>query len=195
MPPQFFFQLLQLIFILDGAGWTQLTDPVVDLGQFLGQAEKRAVSFHLPFRLFQFRPYRQIARLRLAADADVPQVLRSMPGMILTRTSAVALAALAKVHRNGATAEIPQILHLAEQVLPAQLQILQRLIHSASCLNDVTHSDYQSKKRGTQLRPTNLAHTHRRLRPCAQTRQCASATVNTTPDARLANYLRNRRPP
>ena len=79
MPPQFFFQLLQFIFILDGAGRTQLTDAIVDLGQFLGQAQKCAVSFHLPFRLLQFRTHRQISRLRLAADADVPQILRSVP--------------------------------------------------------------------------------------------------------------------
>ena len=124
-----FFQLRQLIFILDGAGWTQLTDPVVDLGQFLGQAEKRAVSFHLPFRLLQFRTHRQISRLRLAGDADVPQILRSVTRMILTRTSAVALAALAIVYGNGATTEIAKILHLAEQFLPAQLQVLQGFIH------------------------------------------------------------------
>src|SRR5580704_1177793 len=109
MPPQFFFQLLQLIFIHDDAGWTQLTDPVVDLGQFLGQAEKHAVSFHLPFGFLQFRTDRQISRLRLAADADVPQILRSVPRMILTRTSAVALAALAIVYGNGATTEIAKI--------------------------------------------------------------------------------------
>src|ERR1700694_915415 len=159
MPPQFFFQLLQLIFILDGADGTQLTDPVVDLGQFLGQAEKHAVSFHLPFRLLQFRTYRQISRPRLTVDADVPQILRSVPRMILTRTSAVALAALAIVHGNGATAEIAEVFHLAEQLLPAQLQVLQRFIHRASCLNDVTHSDYRAKKEKAQLRPTNLAHT------------------------------------
>jgi|SRR5580704_5411897 hypothetical protein len=106
MPPQFFFQLLQFIFILNGPGWTQLTDPVIDLGQFLGQAEKCAVSFHLAFRLLQFRTHRQISCLRLAADADVPQILRSVPRMILTRTSTVALAALAIVHGNGAAAEI-----------------------------------------------------------------------------------------
>src|SRR6202171_1929386 len=155
MPPQFFFQLLQLIFILDGADGTQLTDPVVDLGQFLGQAEKHAVSF----RLLQFRTYRQISRPRLTVDADVPRILRSLPRMILTRTSAVALAALAIVHGNGATAEIAEVFHLAEQLLPAQLQVLQRFIHRASCLNDVTHSDYRAKKEKAQLRPTNLAHT------------------------------------
>jgi hypothetical protein len=30
MPPQFFFQLLQLVFILEAANRTQLTDPLVD---------------------------------------------------------------------------------------------------------------------------------------------------------------------
>ncbi len=74
--------------------------------------------------------HRQISRLRLAADADVPQILRSVPRMILTRTSAVALAALAIVYGNGATTEIAKILHLAEQFLPAQLQVLQDPIHS-----------------------------------------------------------------
>jgi hypothetical protein len=79
--------------------------------------------------------------------------------MILTRTSAVALAAFAIVHRNGATAEIAKVLHLAEQLLPAHLQTLKRFIHPASILNDVTHSDYRPKKERAQLRPTNLSHT------------------------------------
>ncbi|HTF23776.1 MAG TPA: hypothetical protein VK937_07625, partial [Candidatus Limnocylindria bacterium] len=48
-----------------------------------------------------------------------------------------------------------------EQVFPAQLQIVQRLVHGASYLNVYTHSDYQPKKRKTQHPPTNLSHTPR----------------------------------
>jgi hypothetical protein len=51
------------------------------------------------------------------------------------------------------------MLHLTEQVLPTQLQILQGLLHGASNLNDYKHSDYRPKKEKTQLPPTNLAHT------------------------------------
>ena len=95
----------------------------------------------------------------LAADVDVPQILRSVPRMILASTDAVAFAALAVVHGNGASAEIAEMLHLTEQVLPTQLQILQGLLHGASNLNDYKHSDYRPKKEKTQLPPTNLAHT------------------------------------
>ena len=79
--------------------------------------------------------------------------------MILASTDAVAFAALAVVHGNGASAEIAEMLHLTEQVLPTQLQILQGLLHGASNLNDYKHSDYRPKKEKTQLPPTNLAHT------------------------------------
>ena len=65
-----FFQLLQLVFILDyrlreithealtaydPPDRTQRTDPVVDLDWFLGQADKRVVSVHLFLCLFHFR--------------------------------------------------------------------------------------------------------------------------------------------
>src|SRR5229473_2085407 len=79
--------------------------------------------------------------------------------MILASTEAVAFAALAVVHGNGASAEIAEMLHLTEQVLPTQLQILQGLLHGASNLNDLEHSDYRPKKEKTQLPPTNLTHT------------------------------------
>src|SRR2546428_6462499 len=159
MPPKFFFQLLQVVFILHASHRTQLTDPVIDLDQFLGWADKRVVSFHLLLHLFQFRPQRQVPRLGLAADTDVPQILGSVPRMVLTSTCAVAPTALAVVHGNGATAEIAQVLHLAEQVFSTRLQLLQRLIHSASNLNDYTHSDYRPKKERAQLLPTNLTRT------------------------------------
>src|SRR2546425_12019777 len=81
--------------------------------------------------------------------------------MVLTSTCAVAPTALAVVHGNGATAEIAQVLHLAEQVFSTRPQLLQRLIHSASNLNDYTHSDYRPKKERAQLVPTNLTRTWR----------------------------------
>src|SRR2546426_12782634 len=79
--------------------------------------------------------------------------------MVLTSTCAVAPTALAVVHGNGATAEIAQVLHLAEQVFSTRPQLLQRLIHSASNLNDYKHSDYRPKKERAQLVPTNLTRT------------------------------------
>lgn len=79
--------------------------------------KERVVSFHLPLDLFQFRPQRQIPGLSFAADADVEQVLRSVARVVLARTGAIALAALAVVHGNGAAAEIAEILNLTEQVL------------------------------------------------------------------------------
>jgi hypothetical protein len=114
MPPQFFFQLVQLIFILDASDRTQLTDPVVDLDQFLGQADEGVVSVHLLLDLFQFRPQGQIPRLGLATDANVPQILGSVPRMIFTSTRAIALTALAVVHGNGAASKIAEVLKLTE---------------------------------------------------------------------------------
>src|SRR3989442_138754 len=74
-------------------------------------------------------------------------------------SSAVALTAFAIIHGNEAPAKIAEILDLTEQLFPAQLQIAQWLVHSASYLNVCTHSDYRAKKEKTQLPPTKLAHT------------------------------------
>jgi hypothetical protein len=154
-----FFQLLQLVFIRDGAGGSQLADLIVDFHHLLAQTDKRALSFHFPFHLFQFRSQRQIPRLGLAAHADIPKVLRSVAGVILPGTSAVAFAALAVVRGDGAPAKIAQVLQLAEQATALRLQVLQGLIHDASKLNVYTHSDYRRKKEKMQLPPTNLTHT------------------------------------
>src|SRR5436309_6250227 len=159
IPPQFFFQLLQFVFILDGSGRTQLTDLVVDRYQLLGQAHKRLVPFHFLLHLLQFRPQGQIPCLGLTAYADVPQILGTVPWVALTGTGAVALTAFAIIHGNDAPAKIAEILDLTEQLFPAQLQIAQWLVHSASYLNVGTHSDYRAKKEKTQLPPTKLAHT------------------------------------
>src|SRR6266571_1047228 len=155
----FFFQLLQFVFILDGSGRTQLTDLVVDRYQLLGQAHKRLVPFHFLLHLLQFRPQGQIPCLGLTAYADVPQILGTVPWVALTGTGAVALTAFAIIHGNDAPAKIAEILDLTEQLFPAQLQIAQWLVHSASYLNVCTHSDYRAKKEKTQLPPTKLAHT------------------------------------
>src|SRR5437870_5538436 len=154
-----FFQLLQFVFILDGSGRTQLTDLVVDRYQLLGQAHKRLVPFHFLLHLLQFRPQGQIPCLGLTAYADVPQILGTVPWVALTGTGAVALTAFAIIHGNDAPAKIAEILDLTEQLFPAQLQIAQWLVHSASYLNVCTHSDYRAKKEKTQLPPTKLAHT------------------------------------
>src|SRR5205823_7714678 len=90
----------------------------------------------------------------------VPQILGTVPWVALTGTGAVALTAFAIIHGNDAPAKIAEILDLTEQLFPAQLQIAQWLVHSASYLNVGTHSDYRAKKEKTQLPPTKLAHTH-----------------------------------
>jgi hypothetical protein len=72
--------------------------------------------------------------------------------MILASTDAVAFAALAVVHGNGASAEIAEMLHLTEQVLPTPLQIL-GLLHGASNLNDYKHSDIGPKKKKRNFHP------------------------------------------
>jgi len=95
MPPHFFFNCSNSFSYLDGAGWTQLTDPVVDLGQFLGQAHASD------------DPYAHKAQLLLPH-------LRKFTEM---------------------APEIAKILHLAEPVLPAQLQILAE-IDSQSLLHE-----------------------------------------------------------
>src|SRR5437016_2513863 len=141
-----FFQLLQFVFILDGSGRTQLTDLVVDRYQLLGQAHKRLVPFHFLLHLLQFRPQGQIPCLGLTAYADVPQILGTVPWVALTGTGAVALTAFAIIHGNDAPAKIAEILDLTEQLFPAQLQIAQWLVHSASYLHVCTHSDYRAKK-------------------------------------------------
>src|SRR5437016_5681546 len=97
--------------------------------------------------------------------------------MVLTSTCAVAPTALAVVHGNGATAEIAQVLHLAEQVFSTRLQLQQRLIHSAPNLNDYTHSDYRPKKERAQLLPTNLTRTY-----------AAGARRQTRADGAVSNY-------
>src|SRR5205823_5412460 len=155
----FFFQLRHFVFVIDGSGRTQLTDLVVDRYQLLGQAHKRLVPFHFLLHLLQFRPQGQIPCLGLTAYADVPQILGTVPWVALTGTGAVALTAFAIIHGNDAPAKIAEILDLTEQLFPAQLQIAQWLVHSASYLNVCTHSDYRAKKEKTQLPPTKLAHT------------------------------------
>src|SRR5437870_2573008 len=130
-----FFQLLQFVFILDGSGRTQLTDLVVNRYQLLGQAHERLVPFHFLFHLLQFRSQRQIPSLRLTADADVPQILGTVPWVALTGTGAVALTAFAIIHGNGAPAKIAETIDLTEQLFPAHLQIAQWLVHGASYLN------------------------------------------------------------
>src|SRR5207245_1743660 len=88
-------------------------------------------------------------------------ILGTVPWVALTGTGAVALTAFAIIHGNDAPAKIAEILDLTEQLFPAQLQIAQWLVHSASYLNVCTHSDYRAKKEKTQLPPTKLAHTRR----------------------------------
>src|SRR5437016_14563377 len=154
-----FFQLLQFVFILDGSGRTQLTNLVVDRYQLLGQAHKRLVPFHFLLHLLQFLPQGQIPCLGLTAYADVQQILGTVPWLALTGIGQVALTAFALIHGNDAPAKIAEILDLTEQLFPAQLQIAQWLVHSASYLNVCTHSDYRAKKEKTQLPPTKLAHT------------------------------------
>src|SRR6266700_3215094 len=65
MPPQFFFQLLQFVFILDHGHRTQLTDLAVDLDQLLAQAVELPVLLDLLLYLFQFRSQGQISSLGL----------------------------------------------------------------------------------------------------------------------------------
>lgn len=117
-----FFQLLQLVFILDHRCRTQLADLVVDLDQRLAQAIELTVPLHLLLRLFQFRSQGQIACLGLASYTGIPQVLGSVPAMILLGAGAVALAALPIVHRNGAAAEIAEGLQFPVQLLAAGFQ-------------------------------------------------------------------------
>src|SRR5439155_1518612 len=109
------------------------------------------------------------------AYADVPQILGTVPWVALTGTGAVALTAFAIIHGNDAPAKIAEILDLTEQLFPAQLQIAQWLVHSASYLNVCTHSDYRAKKEKTQLPPTKLAHT--RLQPATPESERASAIL------------------
>jgi hypothetical protein len=99
-----------------------LADLVVDLDQRLAQAIELTVLLHLLLRLFQFRSQAQIACLGLASYTGIPQILRSVPAMILLGTGAVALAALAIVHRNGAAAEIAEGLQFPIQLLAAGFQ-------------------------------------------------------------------------
>ena len=114
-----FFQLLQFILIGEDSRRAQQTDLLVDHDQFLAQAVELTVALHLHLHFFQFRSQGEISRLGLTSNTGIPQVLRSVPGMILLRADAVALAALAKVHRDGAPAEIAEALQTPVQLLAA----------------------------------------------------------------------------
>ena len=103
-----FFQLLEFILIFDHGHRPQLADLVIDLDQFLAQAVELMVSLHLLLHFFEFPSQGQISRLGLASHTGIPQVLWSVPGMIFPSTGAVALAALAIVHRDGAAPEIAE---------------------------------------------------------------------------------------
>ena len=91
----------------------------ISYDQFLAQAVELTVALHLLLHFFQFRTQGEISRLGLTSYTGIPQVLGSVPGMILLRTDAVALAALAKVHRDGAAAEIAEGLQTPVQLLAA----------------------------------------------------------------------------
>src|SRR5947209_1029685 len=92
--------------------------------------------------------------ISLASRSRCPSRWRSCRTRPMRRS--ISPTALAVVHGNGATAEIAQVLHLAEQVFSTRPQLLQRLIHSASNLNDYTHSDYRPKKERAQLEVTPI---------------------------------------
>ena len=122
MPPQFFFQLLQFVLILNDRCRAQLADLVIDLDQFETETIKLTVSLHLSLSFFQFWAQRYTFGFSLAPDAGIPQVLRSVTGMILLSTDAIAFAALAKVDRNSATAEIADGFQFAVQLSAAGFQ-------------------------------------------------------------------------
>jgi len=92
-----FFELFQRAFIINHWHRTESADLFVGGNNLLAQLNKGLVALHLVLHLFQFRSQGEIAGVSLSANAGIPQILRAVAGMILLGTSAVALAALAKI--------------------------------------------------------------------------------------------------
>ena len=128
-----------------------MADLFIDSNEFLAQLNEGAIPLHLLLHLFQFRPQGEIAGLCLSANAGIPQILWAVAGMVLVSTGAIKLAALTKIYRNSAAAEISKILQLEVKRFSVGFEVGDGLFQCAAYLNVHTHSDYRQMKRDPQL--------------------------------------------